>query len=86
MGPAITHDPIEGQSADALPSRQGVRPVTEARAAALCGGSVVVIQQPTQPRTTHNRPVTASRPLGGEEQSIAHALMVAFVIIVLDNS
>jgi hypothetical protein len=57
--------------------------VTEARAAALGGGSVVVLQQSTQPRTTRNRPV-ASRPLDGEEQPVFHALMVAFVMIVLN--
>ena len=57
----------------------------EAPAAALCGGSVVVLQESTQPRTTRNRPVAASRPLDGEEQSVAHALMVAFVMIVLDE-
>ena len=47
--------------------------------------SVVVLQQSTQPRTTRNRPVAASRPLDGEEQTVPHALMVAFVMIVLDE-
>ena len=59
--------------------------MTEARAAALCGGLVVVLQQSTQPRTTRDPAVAASGPLDREEQSVAHALMVAFVMIVLDE-
>src|SRR6478672_8783862 len=54
-------------------------------AVALCGASVVVLQQPTQPRPTRDSPVAASRTLDGEEQPVAHALMVAFVMIVLDE-
>lgn len=61
------------------PQRYGVP------AAALCGGSVVILQQSTQPLTTRNRAVVAGCPLGGEEQSVAHALVVAFVMIVLDE-
>jgi len=57
----------------------------EAHAAALGGGSVVVIQQSTQPRTTLNRPVAASRRLDGDEQPVVQALMVPFVMIVLDE-
>src|SRR4029453_16415169 len=65
--------------------RADSRNVTEARAAALCGGSVLILQQATQPRTTRNRAVAASFPLDREEQPVAHALMVAFVMIVLDE-
>ena len=52
---------------------------------ALCGGPVVELQEATQPRTTRNRPVAASRPLDGEEQPVVHALMIAFVMIVLNE-
>jgi hypothetical protein len=34
---------------------------------------------------TRNRPVAASRRLDGEEQTIAHALMVAFVMVVVNE-
>jgi hypothetical protein len=53
--------------------------------AALCGESVVVLQEPAQPRPTRDPPVAASRPLDGEEQPVAQALMAAFVMIGLDE-
>ena len=47
----------------------------------LCGGSVIVLQQPAQPCATGDRSVALSRRRGGEEQLVAHALMVPFEIV-----
>ena len=77
------HGSIGGQSAAAFPYDRGVCPATEARAAALCGESLVVLQQSTQPCTTRNGLDTIRCPTDGEEQPVAYALMVAFVMIVL---
>ena len=57
----------------------------EPRGADLCRGSVVVFQQSTQSCTTRNRPVAASGRSDGEEQPVAHAFMVAFAMVMLDQ-
>ena len=54
---------------------RGTRPL-------LCGRSVVVLQQSTQPCTTADRSVTPNCRGGGEEQEVPHALMVPFVMVM----
>jgi hypothetical protein len=64
---------------------RGRAQVTDARESALRGASRVVLQQSAQPPTTGNRAVAVSRPRGGEEQSVVHALMVSFEMVVFDE-
>ena len=44
---------------------------------------MIILQQPAQPPATDDRSVAPSYRGGWEEQQIAHALMVAFAMIVL---
>ena len=59
--------------------------VGDPRESALRRVSVVIVQQSTQPRTTRNRAVAMSHPRGREQQSVAHALMASFVMVVRDE-
>ena len=72
-----TYDARGGWRADIHRSR------THARSA-LRGSSVVVVQQITQPRPAVNRAVPVG-PRRLEQQLVAHALMIAFVMVVLDE-
>jgi hypothetical protein len=64
--------------------RQTRQPSQDASARALlCGRQMIVLQHPAQPLATDGRLVAPSDRGGWEEQQIAHALMVAFVMVVL---
>ena len=51
----------------------------------LCGRSVVVLQEPTQPWTTGDRSVTPNCRGRREKQPVPHALMIPFVMIMSDE-
>ena len=50
-----------------------------------CGGSVIVLQQSTEPLTRQNAAVAVCQGRYRHDQLIAQALMVAFAMIVLDE-
>ena len=67
------------------PAMSGKSAVLACAGGRLCGGSVIVLQQSTQSRTTSDRSVSASRCRDGEEQLVAEALMIPFMMVVLDE-
>jgi hypothetical protein len=85
----VTRPPLHERDVEPVDSSglaRGPAQVTDAREVALRGGSVVVLQQSTQPRTTGDRTAAVSRRRrGGEEHSVAHVLMVPFVMVVFDE-
>jgi len=50
-----------------------------------CGGSVIVLQQSTEPLTRQNAAVADGLGRHRHDQLIAQALMVAFAMVVLDE-
>jgi hypothetical protein len=51
----------------------------------LRGGLVIVLQQTAEPLTTRDAPVARRRSDSGEDQPVAHALVVALEVIKRDE-